>query len=426
MAKYNQDGGGGVGTATANPSPETASQQPTGAATANPGTAAPEAPKTPDAPKGDQAVYEAAKEKLTKDRAYRLTPEEAEAVRNVQKGKAKPGPKAEATPAPAPEAKAPEIPAPIKSAMERLKVEKPEDLATSIEKMQGEIQRLNGERGNLGPLQERLSSAQSTLETQQAIIRDLVHGDAKAMEWARKHADKLGIDVSRLKPAAPQAPVSEPAGEWSPDSALDVETAKYVKGLEGSVQQLKEELKALRDNTEKYGKFYETELEKQARESSLQGAVSLVQNLIDTEGVSGIYDRRHGPIGPFLQAFFKDPSGSYPQIQGVIELMRIANERKLDNLEDAYFIWQGKNRGKQAVAAAQAAPAPQMAPTAGLSDRQEGNSGRVHTGPTPDDVIAWTDGKKPIPREFIKNGRFDRKAIPTEVWAEVERRRGRK
>lgn len=424
MAKYNQDGGGGAGTATATPSTPAAPSAPEQA----PQGGAPEqSVPAPKAEPGDVEVLESAKAKLKANPKYRLDDREAQAFRNVQKGQPKPGAKPEATeakPSEAP-AKSPEIPPHIKASMDRLKLEKAEDLPTSIEKMQKEIDRLNGERGNLGPLQERLQTASRTSEIQHAIIRDLAAGKPNALEWVKQNAQALGIDPASLqKPAAP-APEAKP-GEWTPDQALDVETARYVKGLEGKLEQALARIDQLSQNTEKYGQFYETELQKQARDSSLQAAMGMVQTLLDTPGVAGLYDKRHGPITPFLERFFKDPSGNYPQIQSVIELMRIANEHKLDSLELAFPIWQWKNRGKAAVAAAASAPAPEAKPTAGLSDRQEGSGGRIPTGPTAQDVLDWADGKKPIPPEFKKGGRFNYQAIPAEVRAEVERRRGRK
>lgn len=428
MAKYNQDGGGGVGTATANPEPSESApstEQPTGAAQANPEKAQAVAEKAQT--RGDKEIHEEARAKLKADPSYRITPEEAEAVRNVQKGKPRPGtPKVEAAATPEAESQVkpvPEVPAPFKAAMERLKVEKAEDLPGSVEKLQAELQRLNGERGNLGPLQEKVTTHARTIEHQHAIMRDLLAGKPEAIEWARKNAQALGLDPTTIKLGQAQAQAE--AGEFNPDDALDVQTAKYVKGIETKLQSALDKLEQLGQNTEKYGKFYETELEKQARTNSFESAASLIQTLIDTEGVSGLYDKRHGPLRPHLDAFFERGEVN-DKNKGIVEILRIANERKLEDLSDAYAIWERKNRGSRAVAAARAAQAdPNVVPTVGLSDRQEGNGGRVNIGPTVEDVIAWRDGKKPIPSEFTKHGKFQRSLISPEVWAQVEARRGR-
>lgn len=425
MAKYNMDGGGEAGTATAQPEAATTTpeQQPTGTAQAQP-EKAPEA-----APQGDAEVVKGIQEKLKKDPSYKANEEERAAFYRMKQGKPT-APKAEATPAP--EAKpAPEIPQPLKAAMERLKVQKAEDLPTSIEKMQAEIQKLNGERGNLGPLQERLQTSTRTIETQQAIIRDILTGKPEALDWARKHAQHLGLDPEKIGQAKPaEQGQQQPAhGDqaFDPSAYLDPETAKVahqanqaITGLKQLVEGLQTELRSLKENTEKYGKFYETELDKQNRVNAMEGAASLLQTLIDSEGVTGIYDRRHGPLRPHLDKFFEKGEVTDAN-RNLVELLKIANERKLDNLEDAYAIWERKNRGTRAVAAARAAQAdPNVAPTVGLSDRQEGNSGRVQTGPTVQDVLDWKNGRKPIPAEFMKNGKFQTKLIPQEIWAQAE------
>lgn len=419
MAKYNMDGGGEAGTATAQPEAATTTpeQQPTGTAQAQPD-------KAPE-PASDADIVKGIQEKLIKDPSYKANEEERAAFYRQKDGKSRP-PKAEATPAP--EAKpAPEIPQPLKAAMERLKVQKAEDLPTSIEKMQAEIQKLNGERGNLGPLQERLQSSTRTIETQQAIIRDILTGKPEALDWARKNAQMLGLEPEKIGQAKPAEPSQQqPQGQqaFDPTMFLDPDLAKFANekyaSLEQKLTQAMERLDQLSQNTEKYGKFYETELEKQNRINAMEGAASLLQTLIDSEGVSGIYDRRHGPLRPHLDKFFEKGEVTDAN-RNLVELLKIANERKLENLEDAYAIWERKNRGSRAVAAARAAQAdPNVAPTVGLSDRQEGSSGRVQTGPTVQDVLDWKNGRKPIPAEYMKNGRFQTKLIPPEIWAQAE------
>jgi hypothetical protein len=425
MALYNEEGGGGSGVATAPEAApaESAAPQPSGAAPANP------APAPEASAKSDAEIVDGAREKLKKDPTYRLSSDEAKAFGRHSKAKGQPA-KAEATPAPAAPATAPvEIPSHLKAAMDRLKVQKPEDLPGSVEKLQQELQRLNGERGNLGPLQERVQKATGTIETQQAIIRDIIAGKPEALEWARKNAQMLGLDPATIK--TPQAPAQQPQGEhaFDPAAFLDPDLAKFANekysALESKLAAALERIDQLSQNTEKYGKFYETELEKQGKATALEGAMGAIQTLLDTDGVSGIYDRRHGAMRPHMEAFFqRGEVNDYNR--GIVEVLRIANEVKAENLQDAFYIWQGRNRGKLAVAAKQATPqAPALAPTVGLSDRQEGNGGRNPTGPSASDVIDWLEQRKPIPAEFIKNGRLQTKMIPSEVMAEVRARRGR-
>lgn len=412
-----------------------------------------EAPVAPDKPaRSDKEIFEGAKAKLSKDRNYRMDQEEIAATKRVQRGQGRPAnPEAAAVPPDGVlkegEAAKPalDVPAPVKAVMDKVGAKSIDELPAKFEQLTREIGRLGGQTG---PLNERLSQATSTVETQHAIIRDVVMGVPRAMEWVRRNAEKLGIDVSKLPaaagnppPAAASAPGSAGSNLFSEDLFLDPSHAgkfnQAFSALEARNQKLESDMAAMKEEFggkfqkhEKATQFYETELQKNERINSQNSVVSAVQALIDDAGNAGVYDKRHGPVAKHMEAYWNSAADAPipAPIQTIMEIIDIAHKKELDSLDDAYAIWAKKNRGKLNTAAARTAQAhDEHAPAVGMSDRQEGNGGRVPIGMKAQDILDMLDRKRPIdPSLKGKNGRFLWDKVPADVRAEVEARRGRK
>jgi hypothetical protein len=274
-------------------------------------------------------------------------------------------------------------------------------LPEKIKGLVNEVKKLSGERGEIGRvLKETGYSDIKSLANEirgakglhQAVI-DARNGVPEALEF-------LGLNQRQA-----QAPKQQEQFDGQiPDDILDEGLYKYVSTREreaqAKVDALERKLAAMEGKLAPWERSQaETQAQNQ-RTMQVNHVIAEVTKLAD--GVEGLWDsKKSGPLARALSEYYATDGDFHPDLKPIAEIIEIAKDHKLDNLEIALAYWERKNGGSLITKARNEAREPFIGkkPNIGLSDRQGNHNGNFKSY-TEASVKEMASGRAPIPASW--------------------------
>lgn len=274
-------------------------------------------------------------------------------------------------------------------------------LPEKIKGLVNEVKKLSGERGEIGRvLKETGYSDFKSLANEirgakglhQAVI-DARNGNPAALEF-------LGLNQRQA-----QAPKQQERFEGEiPEDILDEGLYRHITSREKQASDradaLERELRAIKGKLEPWERSQaETQAQNQ-RTMQVNHVIAEVTKLAD--GVEGLWDsKKSGPLSRALSEYYATDGDFHPDLKPIAEIIEIAKEHKLDNLEIALAYWERKNAGSLIAKARAEGREPFIGkkPNIGLSDRQGNHNGKF-TSYTESSVKEMASGRAPIPSSW--------------------------
>lgn len=266
-----------------------------------------------------------------------------------------------------------------------------EEVPAKIKGLLEKVQEFDRKAGTWGREKQMLTKGiQETKAGFDALIRDLYEGNPRALAHIEQNADQFGI---RPKQRGQQQPAEDPT-----DKFLDPDLAKHVQS---KIDEMERVYRAKIESLEsKFGRI------DQARDAHLVNEQIAAEMTQLTEKYPELRPQ-NGSIRELFLEYRKGAEGDPidPRIAPLIQLLEIAEQKRLDNLEDAYALHAFKNRSQQIIEAKQQARKELTGRPAsvGMSDVQ-GTKTSNYQQFTDADFQAMADGRVPIPQGWFVNG----------------------
>jgi hypothetical protein len=272
-------------------------------------------------------------------------------------------------------------------------------LPEKIKGLVNEVKKLSGERGEIG-----------------RVLKETGYSDIKSLANEIRGAKGLHqavIDARNGVPAAleflglnqRQAPKHQEQFDGQiPEDILDEGLYRHITNREKEAkleaEELRRELRAIKGKLEPWERSQaETQAQNQ-RTMQVNHVISEVTKLAD--GVDGLWDsKKSGPLARALSEYYETDGAYHPDLKPIVEIIDIAKEHKLDNLEIALAYWERKNGGSLITKARNEAREPFIGkrPNIGLSDRQGNHNGNFKSY-TESNVKEMASGRTPIPASW--------------------------
>lgn len=271
-------------------------------------------------------------------------------------------------------------------------------LPDKIKGLVNEVKKLSGERGEIGRVLKE--TGYSDIKTLANDIRG-AKGLHQAVVDAR-NGNPVALEFLGLNKTQAQAPKQQERFEGEiPEDILDEGLYKYVSTREreaqAKVEALERKLAAMEGKLAPWEKSQEEIQAQSLRASQINHVISKVTELAD--GVDGLWDsKKSGPLARALSEFYATDGDYHPDLKPIVEIIEIARDNKLDDLEIALAYWERKNGGSLITKARAEAREPFIGkkPNIGLSDRQGNHNGQFKTY-TEANVQDMAKGRSPIP-----------------------------
>jgi hypothetical protein len=380
-------------------------------ATPEPAKEAKPEPQAAKPEKTDWDVYEGIKKKEANGKTHFTKRELAIARKyegkdeSVIEGFKKPStPDAEEDEAPAkPKAKEPEEDAeevqeadPLEPVLKAVGAKDKAELGTKVKGLVAELKKLSGSQGEVGRLLKEagvpdLKGLRSELQASRRLdelVKDLKAGRPEAFAY-------IGIN----KPAQAKQLADGEIPEGVLDDGLFRHVSPQLKAANERVDKLERELRAIHGKLEPWERTQAETATQQLRTTQLNQIVTEASTLAD--GNDGLWDsKRNGSLGKALVEYYNTSGDHNPALNPIIEILDLAKEHNLPNLEVAFAYWRHKNGG---LIRPTNSPVNRQ-PNVGLSDRQGANTGGQFKTFTEAHVKEMVDGKRAIPKEWTDAG----------------------
>lgn len=290
-------------------------------------------------------------------------------------------------------------------------------LPDKLKGLVNEVKKLSGERGEIGRvLKETGYSDFKSLANDikgakglhQAVI-DARNGVPAALEF-------LGLNQRQAQAPKQQEHVT---GEL-PDDILDEGLYRHVTSREKEAtlraDALERQLRLIQSKLEPWERSNAETQATNQRTMQVNQVISEVTKMAD--GVEGLWDsKKSGPLAKALSEYYATDGDFHPDLKPIAEIIEIAKEHKLDNLEIALAYWERKNGGSLITKAREDARQPFLGkkPNIGLSDRQGNHNGQFKSY-TEAHVKEMAAGRAPIPDSWKDaNGNIVPDKVPSHL-----------
>ena len=274
-------------------------------------------------------------------------------------------------------------------------------LPDKLKGLVNEVKKLSGERGEIGRvLKETGYSDFKSLANDikgakglhQAVI-DARNGVPAALEF-------LGLNQRQAQAPKQQEHVTVEL----PDDILDEGLYRHVTSREKEAtlraDALERQLRLIQSKLEPWERSNAETQATNQRTMQVNQVISEVTKMAD--GVEGLWDsKKSGPLAKALSEYYATDGDFHPDLKPISEIIEIAKEHKLDNLEIALAYWERKNGGSLITKARDDARQPFLGkkPNIGLSDRQGNHNGNFKSY-TESHVKEMASGRAPIPASW--------------------------
>lgn len=271
-------------------------------------------------------------------------------------------------------------------------------LPDKLKGLVNEVKKLSGERGEIGRVLK---------ETGYSDIKSLANEirGAKGLHQAvidARNGVPAALEFLGLNQRQAQAPKQQEqfTGEI-PDDILDEGLYRHITSREKQASDradaLERELRAIKGKLEPWERSQAETQATNQRSMQVNHVIAEVTRLAD--GVDGLWDsKKSGPLSRALAEYYATDGDFHPDLKPIAEIIEIAKEHKLDNLEIALAYWERKNGGSLITKARDDARQPFIGkkPNIGLSDRQGNHNGQFKTY-TESHVKDMINGRAVIP-----------------------------
>jgi hypothetical protein len=254
-------------------------------------------------------------------------------------------------------------------------------LPDKLKGLVNEVKKLSGERGEIGRVLK---------ETGYSDIKSLANEirGAKGLHQAvidARNGVPAALEFLGLNQRQTQAPKQQEQFEGQiPDDILDEGLYRHITNRELEPWERSQA---------------ETQAQNQ-RSMQVNHVIAQVTKLAD--GVEGLWDsKKSGPLARAMSEYYATDGDFHPDLKPIAEIIDIAKEHKLDNLEIALAYWERKNAGSLIAKARAEGREPFIGkkPNIGLSDRQ-GNHNGTFKSYTESNVKEMASGRAPIPASW--------------------------
>ena len=289
------------------------------------------------------------------------------------------------------------------------------DVLPKVKGLAEQVQKLNGERGEVGRVLEEMG------------VKTLA--EAKSFAKNAKALDQLVKDLKADRPEAfafigKQGPAKTQErfeGEI-PQDILDEGLYRHMstreKAANDRADKLERRLAAIEGDTMPL----KDQMQRQAMETARTNQVTQISTEISklVESTQGLWDsKKYGSLTKAVHDYYGSSGDFNPGLKPIMEIVDLAAQKNGIDLEDALAIWERKNGGSLIAQARKDAVQPFIGkkPSVGLSDQQGNHSGQFKSY-TESSIKDMAAGRIPVPREWMdQNGTISADKVPANIRA---------
>lgn len=287
------------------------------------------------------------------------------------------------------------------------------DVLPKVKGLTEQVQRLNGERGEVGRVLEEmgvktLAEAKSFAKNAKALhqlVQDLKADRPEALEF-----------IGKQRPAKMQEQYDGEIPQDILDEGLFRHVSQREKEANERAERLERRLAAIEGDTAPL----KDQMQRQAMDTERQNQTGFIATEISklAESTEGLWDsKKYGSLTKAVHDYYNSTGDFNPGLKPIMEIVELASEHGINDLEIALAYWERKNGGSLIAKARAEARQPFIGkkPSVGLSDQQGNHSGQFRSI-TEANIKDMAAGRIQVPREWMDSqGTISPDKVPAHI-----------